>query len=337
MRPDIQQEVKHSFPQAPPKDVPSISCVRYHDVTLDIYCIILFLVVFTSHNLGRRSCGMIVQLVILTISVTAVAAFLTLWYFWVKKKIELSYALDDEEQVLFPFRYFSWILLGVLLVTCLAQVHFVRVSSTVHKNLAAMTDFLRTRQGSLSQVSELKGMIEHLRTDLDGRLRRLHEEMLERRMAASVPANPQAPDLRRQDPSPQRALVGLATSKRLPAEPGFDRAAGASTTRETTGSPSPKGTVAPPGNSRPPAKEDPEEKEQSVWSMSLNLTGQVSADSLRVRKRPGLKAPVMAKLPGGLRVKVTEKRLVDEGMWYRVITPSGQAGWVDFRYLKLNL
>ena len=38
----------------------------------------------------------------------------------------------------------------------------------------------------------------------------------------------------------------------------------------------------------------------------------------------------------GQEVKVTEKRIVNEGVWFRIVTPSGHAGWVDYRYLKLE-
>jgi uncharacterized protein YgiM (DUF1202 family) len=70
-------------------------------------------------------------------------------------------------------------------------------------------------------------------------------------------------------------------------------------------------------------------------SMTLDLNGRVITDALRVRKRPASDAVVIDKLGSGEQVKVTEKRVVDRKLWYRVITPSGRAGWVDFRYLEL--
>jgi uncharacterized protein YgiM (DUF1202 family) len=135
-------------------------------------------------------------------------------------------------------------------------------------------------------------------------------------------------------------LVALATRKRPRAPTGFGTAARASSTGELR-----KPVRRAIGHTTNRAGKDvgkgKEEKagglDKEAPSMDLNLTGRVTADSLRVRKRPGLRGPIIDKLPAGQRVKVTEKRLANESMWYRVITPSGKAGWVDFRYLKLDL
>ncbi len=288
---------------------------------------------------NRRSLPMIVHVLILAITAAILAAFLILWYFWVRKKIELAYALDDEEQVLFPFRYFSWILLAVVLVTCLAQVHFVRVSSTVHENLAVMSDYLKTRQEGLDQVGDLRGMIEQLRTDLDGKFRRLHQETVRPiAVAQAPPVSGGPPGVSAAAKSPERALVMLATKKRPQPQTGFEKAAGASSIGDAP--PRIRPSIGPSTN-RPPVgskKESlaPADDKESL-SMDLNLMGKVTADLLRVRKRPGAQGSIIDKLHGGQRVKVTEKRLENEAMWYRVITPSGKAGWVDYRYLKLDL
>jgi N-acetylmuramoyl-L-alanine amidase len=70
--------------------------------------------------------------------------------------------------------------------------------------------------------------------------------------------------------------------------------------------------------------------------MRLSRIGKVTVESLRVRQRPQLSAPVIEQLTSGQEVKVTEKRVQNENIWFRVITPAGKAGWVDFRFLKLE-
>ncbi len=79
-----------------------------------------------------------------------------------------------------------------------------------------------------------------------------------------------------------------------------------------------------------------EEDADKVYSMRLNRNGRTTIDNLRVRKLPVSDAPVVEKLMSGQEVKVTEKRIVNEGVWFRIVTPSGRAGWVDYRYLKLD-
>jgi uncharacterized protein YgiM (DUF1202 family) len=59
-------------------------------------------------------------------------------------------------------------------------------------------------------------------------------------------------------------------------------------------------------------------------------------DNLRVRKRPQTDAPVVERITTEQPVKVTEKRLINETVWFRIVTPSGKTGWVDYRYLKLE-
>jgi uncharacterized protein YgiM (DUF1202 family) len=79
------------------------------------------------------------------------------------------------------------------------------------------------------------------------------------------------------------------------------------------------------------------DRHEQIYSMRLSRQGRVAAEKLRVRKRPQQDAEVIEKLFSGQRVKVTEKRLLNDNMWFRVITPSGRAGWVDFRYLTLDV
>ncbi len=89
-----------------------------------------------------------------------------------------------------------------------------------------------------------------------------------------------------------------------------------------------------PASAGPVRSED--KKNTESFSMRLHRFAHVTVDMLRVRKRPATDAPVLEKLSAGAQVKVTEKRLFKDNMWFRIITPSGRAGWVDFRYVKLG-
>lgn len=267
---------------------------------------------------------MILHFAIIAIQCAALAAFLILWYFWVKKRIESSYCMEDEDQVLFPFRYFSWILMGLVVITVVAQIHFVRVSSQVHERVASMTKFYEKQQKHTATLEELKGMMTRLRSDMDSNFRGLRAQIPER-IAQAQPADtttdprPVAPVA----PSPRQALVRLEPQHSGPSRGGFAREARAS---------SAAGVVA----SLPhPSADQPTEKDDKDYSMRLQREGRVLTDRLRVRKRPQSEAPVVERLMSGQKVKVTEKRLLKDGLWFRVITPSGRAGWVDYRYVKL--
>ncbi|MDD3474177.1 MAG: SH3 domain-containing protein, partial [Syntrophaceae bacterium] len=57
---------------------------------------------------------------------------------------------------------------------------------------------------------------------------------------------------------------------------------------------------------------------------------------LRVRKSPDETSDVVETLSAGKLVKVTEKRFQKDRVWFRIITPTGRAGWVDFNFVKLD-
>ncbi len=269
---------------------------------------------------------MLLHLAIIMLMMSALAAFLILWYFWVKRRLAGSYFLDDEEQVLFPFRYFSWVLLGVVFVTCVAQVHFVRVSSRFYESLAVQKATRDDWKVCESHFDELKELLRTVRGDLNSGFRRM--------TAITEGLNkPQGPGRGEScDASPPsgigkvRSSFPLASAERLEKPVTFGKAARAHS------APPP---VARPASRTMARKEGTEKQATKVWSMNLDLMGQVTADVLRVRERPEGTAPIVERLEAGSVVRVTEKRFVDDSLWFKIVPRSEQTGWVDFRYVKL--
>ncbi len=70
--------------------------------------------------------------------------------------------------------------------------------------------------------------------------------------------------------------------------------------------------------------------------MRLTRKAKAIADNLRVRKQPSEDAQIVDKLMSGQVIKVTEKKVAGDKVWFRIITPSGKAGWVDYNYVKLE-
>jgi hypothetical protein len=268
---------------------------------------------------------MLLHVTVIALECAAVAAFLILWYFWAKRKLLCSYMLEDDEHILFPFRYFSWILMGIVLVTCLVQVHFVRTSSQFHERLAALSKEYHEQEQSLRALQGLESSVDNLRKDLSVLVKEVRTQHVRQLAQIASAATPSMPD---QGPTMglDGATGGAATARRARSErEGFATEAKTSSLAEAK---QPVTAVA---------SRTTEDKQQSeAFSMRLNRVAQVTVDTLRVRKRPAADAPVMEKLAAGEEVKVTEKRLFKDNMWFRIITPSGRAGWVDYRYVKLG-
>jgi hypothetical protein len=266
---------------------------------------------------------MIVHFIIISTQCAAVAAFLILWYFWVKKRIETAISVDHDEKVLFPFRYFSWLLIGLVLVSCLLQIHFIRVSAAVHEKLAAMTNFYGNQEQSIRTLDELKTMLERLRKDIDANSRNLrakafgHEYLSQTRGAVADLTVANVDQLKTE------ALAGLQALRDVQNKNGFRKEARASSAFPAASSPA-------------PVIDPPQKKDGNAYSMRLSRTGRVMADKLSIHKRPAEDSPVVEQLDRGQEVKVTEKRLSYEDMWFRIVTPSGRTGWVDHRQLKLD-
>jgi hypothetical protein len=267
---------------------------------------------------------MLLHITVISLECAAVAAFLILWYFWAKKKLLCSYMLEDDEQILFPFRYFSWILMGIVLGTCLVQVHFVRTSSQLYERLAALTKEYREQEQSLRSLQGLESSVDNLRKDLSVLVKEVRTQHL--KQLAQI-ASASCPSLSAETQTD--ALDGEMGASASAAKARTEKGSFATEAKTSSLSSAKKPVAAGPVKSDD--KDNPE-----AFSMRLNRVAQVTVGMLRVRKRPVSDAPVMEKLSAGEQVKVTEKRLFKDNMWFRIITPSGRAGWVDFRYVKLG-
>lgn len=267
---------------------------------------------------------------IIGLQITAIAAFLILWYFWVKRKMGITYGMDEEENVLFPFRSFSWILLGVVLITCLVQIHFVRVSASVYEKLVTISQAVANQKSEKAPPANLQATLSELQAELRSgfsALKSMNETQL--KLAKTLEHSPKINHTATKQSSqttPKRSL-GIAQKPKASV---FDGEAKASSRKSIKK----KSRV----KKRKPAPREVRQDEfgPAVYSMRLNLMGRVTATTLNVRKRPLPHSLIVEKLDMNQMVKVTEKRVSGAAMWYRIVTPTGRAGWVDYRYLKLE-
>jgi hypothetical protein len=260
---------------------------------------------------------MLIQLLIIFLQVSIVAAFLILWYFWVRKKMATSLLLDDNEQVLFPFRYFSWIFIGLIVVVSLVTTHFVRVSAAMHERLASFSAVAHKQEQQAKSVEEMKSALEKLRHEMDANFKTLRAQAADQYalMKYIESSGTARLALSRGD---KDAVASVQAPVADPLKNRFAKEAKAFSAAKSL-------------------QQDSEKAgEGKVLSMRLARVGRVVTDKLRVRQRPQADAPVVEQLGAGQEVKVTEKRVMNENMWFKVITPTGKAGWVDFRYLKLE-
>ncbi|MEW6349105.1 MAG: SH3 domain-containing protein [Thermodesulfobacteriota bacterium] len=275
---------------------------------------------------------MIIHAFVVALMIAVVAAFLILWYFWVKRRLDGAVLVQDQERILVPFRYFSWVFMGVLLAVCLIQIHFVRVSATVHERLASMAHTLKDKQGAREEAEEVKKLVLDLRKDMESGFARMltwklaQEAQVKSAEICAAETRPQTASLRKGKP-----VAALSSPRRRPAlANGFANEARAASSR-----PRLSASTAQPGST---SSEGPAHTPKAkTYSMRLDLTGRVTTTSLSVRNQPEPDGLIVERLVSGEQVKVTEKRLMGQEMWYRVITPLGRAGWVDHKHLRLEL
>lgn len=266
---------------------------------------------------------MIAHFIIISTQCAALVAFLILWYFWVKKRIDTPPSVDGDDKILFPFRYFSWMLMGLVLVSCLLQFHFVRVSAAVHEKLSAISKFYSHHEQSMRSLDELRNELARLRRDVDANSRGLRARAVVQNSFSRTSETVSDLAVANVDQLKTDALASLQVLRDAQKSNSFAREAKASYATEPVSSSSSEATP----------RRQPDGK---VYSMSLNRVGRVVEDGLSVKKRPAPNSPVVEQLACGEEVKVTEKRLSNEDVWFRIVTPSGRAGWVDYRRVRLE-
>ncbi|MBI4965126.1 MAG: SH3 domain-containing protein [Desulfomonile tiedjei] len=267
---------------------------------------------------------MIVHFIVISIQCAALAAFLIIWYSWARKKIEIPVTGDDNDKILFPFRHFSWMLMGLVFVTCLLQIHFIRVSASVHEKLAAMSNFYTNHEQSIRSLDELKDMLEKLRRDIDANSRSLRAHAIARDSNSKLSEKVADLAVTNVDQVKTEALASLRVLRDVQTNNAFAKEAKASSPTPQPVHPSARGN------------ETPRQADAKAYSMRLSRLGRVAEDRLSVKKRPAANSPVVEQLAWGQEVKVTEKRQSNEEMWFRIVTPSGRSGWVDYRQVKLD-
>ncbi len=295
---------------------------------------------------------MLFHFALAVVMLASVAAFVILWYFWVKKRLGAAQLPDSEHQILLPFRHFAWLLIGLIVVTCIVQVHFARVSTSVYEDLDSIASFLQEHRNENVNIREVAQAIKGLRAEMNESfegLRTLTTAKVQAVPAASAPgssdvahgavanaappvASPSSEPTREKAkmlvPPPKRAATPRRAKTLVKPPVEFAKAAEASTSSRPPQEPATKPASA------PPRQEQGEDAK--AWSMKIDMAGTVTAGTLVVRLHPEHKAPVVEKLRSGDAVSVTEKRMVGDRLWYGIVTPKGAAGWVDFRYLKLK-
>jgi hypothetical protein len=267
---------------------------------------------------------MLIHLTLAALQLAALAVLIILWHFWVKRKLEVPRSPDDPTHALPPFGRLCRLLLGLVFLTGLVQIYLLWESPTIHDKIASATTPGKKQVQNVRVINELKGMIENLKKETAGNSRLLHAMKSEQ--DSGVQGVVQDPDTLRVPTGgllEGRARLNSQTGKRGSAEGGFAKEAKAS-------------SIARGHKAIEKRFETRADASEQIYSMRLNRQGHVITEKLRVRKRPQQNSEVVEKLLDGQQVKVTEKRLLNDTMWFRVVTPSGRAGWVDFRYLTLD-
>jgi len=269
---------------------------------------------------------MLLHVIIVALECAALAAFLILWYLVLKKKLQGSFVREAGQRILLRFRYFSWVLIALVLVTCLVQIHFVWLSSQIQEEMTSVNRSMQDQRMSAPALDEIKDQIDKLRRQADSSVKELRALSLtyqRSQMLASV--TPTDPSIAQASPQDRQTTSASQAFKKDTEKGAFAKEARASSASRFKDM-----TVA-------GLRKGEDQQTREAFSMRLNRMGSVTKSGLRVRKQPSQTSDVVEKLPSGQQVKVTEKRLIGDTVWFRVITPSGIAGWVDYRYLKLEV
>ncbi|MGC8660540.1 MAG: SH3 domain-containing protein [Desulfomonilaceae bacterium] len=263
---------------------------------------------------------MTIQVIFSIIQIVAMVSSLVIWRMWIKKKLASSFLIEDEDRFLFPFRYISWVLGGVVLVTILAQVHFLWVSGKLSKEDSKIQAVYTKVENQGHNVDEMKRIIEKLSRDVELNFKAL--KVFGKDQLNQMRSNKLTNDLRLRQNDPTQKDISSTKStpiKSASLQNPFGQEAKASSASSITDS---------------TKRVDHSIKDSS--SMRLNRRGKATTDNLRVRKQPSEESQIVDRLMAGQPVKITEKKVSGDKIWFRVITPSGKAGWVDYSYVRLD-
>ncbi len=264
---------------------------------------------------------MTLQVIFSIIQIACLVSFLVLWRMWIRKKLATSFLIEDEDRLLFPFRYLSWVLGGVVLITALAQAHFLWVTTRESQETSKIKALYAKVEEQGRSVDEMKRIVEKLGRDVELNFKAL--KVFGKDQLNQMRANKLTNDLRlRQNDS--------ASKEPAPSKP--------NNTIKSASLQNPFAQEAK-ASSASAAVSDPTkniEHNSDHASMRLSRKGKATADNLRVRKQPNEDSPIVDRLMAGQTIKVTEKKITGDRIWFRVITPSGRAGWVEYSYVKLE-
>jgi hypothetical protein len=267
---------------------------------------------------------MLVHLVIVAIECAVIAAFLIAWYLVVKRKLRATF-LREGGQLLSPFRYFSWILMALVVTTCMVQIHFLWNAFRLREEIGSLNKTFVQQQAGAAALADLKSEVERFRKTTESGFRELRSVNLSQRTHVPPPSGGAGDLALAQARSfDKEAQAGTGASRKDADKGGFAKEAKASSARAAKAEPVPA------------VRKSEDQEPKDTHSMRLSRVGNVISETLRVRRQPLPDAPVIESLSGGQKVKVTEKRLIKDTVWFRIVTPSGKAGWVDFRHLKLD-
>ncbi len=263
---------------------------------------------------------MTLQVIFSIIQIACLVSFLVLWRMWVRKKLAASFLIEDEDRLLFPFRYLSWVLGGVVLITALAQAHFLWVTTRESKETSKIKALYAKVEEQSRTVDEMKRIVEKLGRDVELNFKAL--KVFGKDQLNQMRANKLTNDLRlrQNDLAPKDPVSSKPNAiKSAALQNPFAQEAKASSASASLSDPTKN-----------------VEHNLDHASMRLSRKGKATADNLRVRKQPNEDSPIVDRLMAGQTIKVTEKKITGDRIWFRVITPSGRAGWVEYSYVKLE-
>ncbi len=115
---------------------------------------------------------MLVHVVIVAVECAVIATFLIAWYLIVKKKLRGTF-LREGGQLLGPFRYFSWVLMVLVVTTCMVQIHFLWGALQLQEEISSLNRSVDQQQISAAALADLKSDVEKFRKNTEFSLKEL--------------------------------------------------------------------------------------------------------------------------------------------------------------------